>query len=842
MRRFWLIWRLARTDLRSGLAGFRVFVVSLALGALVIAASGAAAQAFRDGLSARSREIIGGDLLVSVPQRPLAEEALAAWRAEGRTAYTIETRAMGQAREERRLLDVRGYGPGFPLEGKVETREAPALAEALAVRDGVPGALVEQGVLDAFDVAVGDRLQVGRGEVRITGVLLKEPDALGRGFALSPRIVLAAEALPALGLAGYGNLFQTQYRLVLPPEADIATVRKRLEAASDELRRRVQDRRDAAPGLSDLIDRLEAFLDFVGFAALLAGGVGVAGSIRGWLAGKRASIATMKTLGASSLEIEAGLFLQTALLAVLAAGVGAAVGALSPYAIAQFAGDALPLQPQQRFYLEPFLSGMGLSVLAALGFAAAPIGAGKATAPSSLYRGQGGGRSPWAERALGVVLILALTGAAALTSRTPLFTLAFAGAALGAFIVLFLLGWSVRWLARRLGFAARGVWRLALAGLGGPSSLAPSAAPALGLGVALLCALAQTQANLVRQVEQTAPASAPSIVFTEIPAAEAQAFDALIARVAGPLPRDAYVRAPVLTSRLIARNGSPIDPQTVKEGERWFVENDIGSSVEARLPLNESVAAGKFWGAEVPEGEVSLEVAAARGVGLEVGDLLTFEVAGVPVEARLTSLRKLDWGSFGGNFPVLFSPGLVDGAIARHAAIARMEPETEERIIKALGQPFPGVSVLRVRTALAAAAELFKSLKLAIQVVSAVAIGAGALAVAGAIAAGARRRVYEGAVLRALGAVRGQVLTAVALELALTGAAAAVIGAALGFGAAYFVIVQQFEAKWVLDAPTALGVVGGAVAALGLAGLAAGWAALSQPPARTLKDERAGAA
>jgi len=306
VRRFWLIWRLARTDLRSGLAGFRVFVVSLALGALVIAASGAAAQAFRDGLSARSREIIGGDLLVSVPQRPLAEEALAAWRAEGRTAYTIETRAMGQAREERRLLDVRGYGPGFPLEGKVETREAPALAEALAVRDGVPGALVEQGVLDAFDVAVGDRLQVGRGEVRITGVLVKEPDALGRGFALSPRIVLAAEALPALGLAGYGNLFQTQYRLVLPPEADIVTVRKRLEAASDELRRRVQDRRDAAPGLSDLIDRLEAFLDFVGFAALLAGGVGVAGSIRGWLAGKRASIATMKTLGASSLEIEAG--------------------------------------------------------------------------------------------------------------------------------------------------------------------------------------------------------------------------------------------------------------------------------------------------------------------------------------------------------------------------------------------------------------------------------------------------------------------------------------------------------------------------------------------------------
>lgn len=840
MNRFGLIWRLVRADLRGGLQGFRVFVLSLALGALVISAAGAAAQAFRDGLNARAREIIGGDLLVSLPQRSLSEDALALWQAEGRSALTIETRSMGTAGEIRRLVDVRGYGPGFPLEGDVEIEGGLSLANALSAQDGLPGALVEQAVLDTFRLKVGDRFDMGRGAVRITGVVRKEPDALGRGFALSPRVIVAAKSLPELGLAGYGSLYQAQYRLVLPPESDLAAVRARLEAASPELKGRIQDRRDAAPDLSDLIDRLESFLDFVGLAALLAGGIGVAGSIRGWLAGKRASIATLKTLGASSFEVEAALFAQVGLLALFSAAAGAALGGFSPMLIAALAGDLLPIQPEQRFYWDSFGIGLGLTVLAALGFAAAPIGSGKATPPSALFRGQAGARTPWPERLLGATLILALGGAAALASATPGFTAMLAGAALLAFLALTALGRAVQWLARRAAHGARGLWRLALSGLGGPASLAPSAAPALGLGVALLCALAQAQANLVEQVEQTAPAKAPSIVFTEIPASQAEAFDAVLAAAIGPLASDRYQRAPIVTARIRTRNGADIDPEQVAESERWFVDNDIGVSVAAEPPADQAIIAGSFWdGASPGEPQVSIEVDAARGAGFEIGDVLGFEVAGAFVEARLTSFREVDWGGFGGNFAVLFSPGAVDRAVARHAAIARMNPAEEELALAAIATPFPTVTVLRVRDVLTAAAELFRSLKVAIQAVSAIAIAAGALAVAGAVAAGARRRVYEGAVLRALGATRSQALLAVALELALAGAAAALIGAALGFGAAYPLIVQAFEAEWRLHWPIALAVVGAAITALGAAGLIAGWAALSQPPARTLKEERA---
>lgn len=841
MNRLGLIWRLASADLRDGLKGFRVFVLSLALGALVISAAGSAAQSFRDGLLARSREILGGDLLVSVPQRPLSAQALAFWEAQGRTALTIETRAMAQTGVFRRLVEVRGYGPGFPLQGQVQLQDGGAFRERLSQgRDGIWNALVEPALLSTFHLEIGDSLILGRGQVRIAGVIKKEPDALGRGFALAPRVILPAEALGDLGLAGFGSLYTSRYHLALPPNADVGAVREAAEKSSIEFRGRMRDRRDAAPGLSETIDRLESFLDFVGLAALLAGGIGVAGSIRGWLAGKRPSIATLKTLGASSLEIEAVLLVQVGLLALISTGLGAFLGSLAPMLIAAIGGADLPIQPQQQVYWGAFGTGLGLAWLAAIAFSMAPIGAGRAVPPSALYRGQEAGRPPWPERVIGAGLMLVLAGLAAAQSANPGFTAMLAAAAIGAFALLAGLGKLVQWLAKHGARRARGLMRLALSGLGGPNSLAPAAAPALGLGLALLCALAQAQANLVEQVERTAPQRAPSVVYTEIPAAEAARFDETVFRAVGePLELARYARAPILTARFLTRNGAPIDIDHVKEGERWLVDGDIGVSSVPRRPEDQAIEEGKFWDGPTPSAEVSIEAEAAKGAGFRIGDELGFEVAGVPISARLTSLRKVDFGGFGPTFAVLFSPGAIDGAITRHVAIARLEPDEEERVVKAIAGPYPNVGVLRIRDALAAAAELFRSLRLAIQAVAAIAIVAGALAVAGAVAAGARRRIYEGAVLRALGATRLQALLAVAIELALTGAAAAGIGALLGFAAAYALIVRVFEAEWHLHWPVAMEVIGGAVAALGLGGALAGWIALSDPPARTLKAERA---
>jgi putative ABC transport system permease protein len=200
----------------------------------------------------------------------------------------------------------------------------------------------------------------------------------------------------------------------------------------------------------------------------------------------------------------------------------------------------------------------------------------------------------------------------------------------------------------------------------------------------------------------------------------------------------------------------------------------------------------------------------------------------------VVSFRKVDWSGFGATFAVIFSPGALDAAALRSIAIARFSPEQEAKVTRAIAAEFPAVGVVRIRDALTAATALFESLALAVQAIAAVAVAAGAAAVAGALAAGARRRLYEAAILKTLGATRGQILSAFALEQGLAGLAAATLGAGLGLGAAFWIVERTLEAKWILNLPLAGSILGGAIVAFTIAGLIAGRAALGRPPMRVL--------
>lgn len=833
--------RIAAAELRGGLRGFRLFLLCLAVGVAAIAASGSVSAAFRTGLEREQRAILGGDLMLSLQQRTPSDAQRALLDRYGDLSESRATRTMAARADApdavRRLVEVRGVDGAHPLEGAVALRPALPLAAAFAQRDGVWGAAAEPALLQALGVRVGDRVALPFGVVEIRAEIASEPDALGRGFAFAPRLLTALDAFGPLNLGQPGSLYTSALRLKLAPGQSLTAAKAAFEKAFPEDRTALRDRARAADGLETLLERLELFLSCVGFAALLAGGLGVRGAVAGYLEGRRGSIAVLKTLGASAGDIRLAYGLQIAALAGLGALIGVALGAATPFVIAQVFGAALPIPIALSVYPEPLWAAAAAGLLAAAAFALWPLGAARATAPTELFRGGLGlGRTPFLEQAAGALALLGLATVFALTSPDPVFAAALCAGALVAFVGFYGLGKAAQWLAGALAHRASGPWRLALAGVGGPGSLAPAALPALGLGLALLAGLGQVQSNLVTQVRDTAPARAPSILFTEIPADRATAFDQTVARaLGGPADPEDYARAPILTVRVSAINGAPVDPARVTPSERWVVENEIGATYLADAPANAGLTAGRWW----PERYagpllVSLEEDAARGIGVDVGDRLTFQVLGAPMEAEVASLRKVDWSGFGANFAAIFSPGPLDAAAARNYAIGRFTPAQEEAITRALAADFQTVGVVRVRDALAAAGDLFESLALAVQAVAAVALLAGAAAVAGALASGARRRLYDAAILKTLGATRSQILAAFGLEQALAGLAAAVLGAGLGLAAAYGAVVQALEADWRLDLALAAGITGGCLAAFTLAGLLAGWAALGRSPARVL--------
>jgi putative ABC transport system permease protein len=234
---------------------------------------------------------------------------------------------------------------------------------------------------------------------------------------------------------------------------------------------------------------------------------------------------------------------------------------------------------------------------------------------------------------------------------------------------------------------------------------------------------------------------------------------------------------------------------------------------------------------------VAVAVDAAKGAALKVGDTITLEVLGRRLEARVAALRKIDFAGFGANVPLVLDPAALEGAELRNVAIARATPAEERRATQALGRAFPNVTVISVREALETAADLFDRLALAIRGAAAVAALAGLLVLAGAIAARAQARAREAAILKVLGASAGQILGAYAVEYGAVGLIAGVAGVALGYAAAWPVVVQVFGAAWSVDWEGVVALVGGAALLAAGGGLLAALAALSRRPAPTLRSD-----
>lgn len=843
-----LSFRFAARELRSGVRGFRIFLACLALGVAAIAAASSTAEAFRRGLATQAREILGGDISVTVSDRRITPVERKVLSREGQVAYATGVNAMAEARSgARHLVELRGVSDNYPLAGKVELQGGPpTLAEALKPegdgKDRVEGAVVEQALLDRLGIKLGDRFLIGDVKVVARAVLIAEPDRLGRGFPLGPRVLTRQATVEKGGFlsAGAGVPFAETARIALKPGQDPGQTMSALRKDLRGHHMRMRDRRDAAPGIRKLIDQLEYFLGFIGLASLVAGGLGVSGAVSAYLEARKPSIAILKAVGAEGPLIRNVYLIQIGLLAILGVAIGLAIGAAAPIALGQLVKNRLPVPALFAVYPEPLMRAGLFGLLSAAAFSLAPLARARATPPSALFRRDLSGRLRFGVELVGALAAgAALAALAVVTAPTPLAAGMMIGGVAVAFVLLAVIGRLAAFLAGRLRIGARGAWRIGLANLAGPRSAARTAAPAIGLGVALLSAVVLIQSSLLAQVADIAPRTAPAVVYIGIPGAQAQAFDRTIQAAYGrPLKPADWQRWPYATGRITRIRGQAVDRRRIDERQRWAFDNDISISAIDAEPPAAGVVAGHWWSADYAGPPLlAMDVDAARAGGIRVGDGVTLSVLGRDIEARVAVLRKVEFGSFGPAFALVLNGKALAGADLTNIAIAKATSAEEARASSALGRDFPGVDVISVREQLQAATELFDRLALAVRGAAGVAALAGLLVLAGAIAAGARARAKEAATLKVLGAARGQILLAYAVEYGSVGLIAGVAGVGLGYAAAWPVVVQVFKATWSVDWAGVFALVGGASLVAGLGGVLAALQALSKRPAPVLRAE-----
>jgi len=824
-----LAFTLARRDLRWRFRGLRLLLVCLFLGVGALAAIGSLNRAIVTELAARGQIILGGDVEFEIGQRLAAADERAALRAMGEVSETVRMQSMAVHDSQSAPIELKAVDDAYPLYGELRLTDGRTVSTPAADAAWIGAALAER-----LGLSPGESVRLGEASFRVDGIIASEPDRLGEGFTFGPVLIVSMEGLRRTGLVQPGSLYQTRYR-VRAGDADPGAMAGAFVRRFPDIGWETRTRERAAPGAARFVDRLGEFLTLVGLAALAIAGIGIAGGVSSYLALRRANIATLKALGATSGVVWRVYLIQLAAVALAGIGAGVVAGALATPVLVALAGAMLPVAPGFAIHPQPLALAAVYGVLIAFGAAAVPLVRGSEVPVAVLLRaaadGSAGGRwraAGWVGIAAAVLVALALA-----TSPQPRLSAMFLASVAGALVVLAALGRLVSVVALRVPRPRNPLLALAMASLHRPGGHTVSLVVALGLGLTLFVLLAGIRTSLDANIVRTVPARAPALFALDIPRESAREFTQAVRKVS---PAAQVATVPLLRGAVIAYGETRVADLAELPPDAFILRGERGVTYASALPAGSTLVAGAWW----PEGYagpplVSVEAGQAKVLNLAPGDPLTISVLGQEITARVASLRTVQWDTMGFNFVLVFSPDTFAGFPHNLSATITMPASATGPVMRQLLEAFPSVSVIEVGGVLTQIRDVIRQLSAAIAAAASVAILAGVAVLVGAIAAVREMRTHEAVMLKVLGATRAQILAAQAIEYALLSLVVSALALALGLGGAWCIIVQVFGFDWLPDYGVVLMTLGGGVAVTLLIGLIGSLPILAARPARTLR-------
>lgn len=831
-------WRIARRDLHARLIGLRLLFVCLFLGVAMLAAIGSLTSAITKEISERGQVILGGDIQIEMTQREASEQDKRLFAQQGILSETIRLRAMAKRLNSGQgsgpdaiLTELKGVDTAYPHYGTLALQNArytaPLPEDAILIGDALS---------ERLSLRPGDRVRYGNADFTVKGIITDEPDRVGEGFTLGPVAIVSMDGLQRTGLIQPGSLFTSKYRIKLPAGADAAAVRKRLEEQNAAAGWEFKDRENAAPGTNRFLSRMGQFLSLIGLTALAVAGIGVNNGVTSYLTLRRRSIATLKILGASSADIAQIYLLQIGVVSAFAITLGLIAGALTVPLIVAVAGDVLPVRPGFALHPLPLITSVLYGVLIAIIFAVPPLARARYESGAALLRAtvdpprHGLDMRGKLLTAAAIALLLALVLAGA---RDIMFSLWVIGAIAAVLLLLSGLGLAARWTARKVPRPRSPLMRLALTNLYRPGAQTTALVIALGLALTLFVTLAGIQTSLNSEIDRTVPDKAPDLFVLDIPAGDKAKLLASIARHA---PDAAVNIVPALRGTVVAYGGQRVNDRENVPNDAFLLRGERGVTYSTTLPEGSELVKGKWWPADYAGPPlVSLDAEQAAALDLDVGDILTVSVLGREIDARIASLRTINWETMGFNYVMVFSPSGLSSAPHSLTATITLRGNEKAAITRSLLATFPSASVIETGDVLSQVRTLLDQMSSAIVAAASITILAGIAVLIGAISASRQMRSYDAIILKTLGATRWQILGTQALEYGLIAAVLAAVSLVLGLGAAWFVIVQVFEFGWAPDWGVVIAtLLGGAAMTLGI-GLAGSLPLMALRPAQALR-------
>lgn len=786
-----LVFTSALRESRGARGRLVFFTACLALGVMAVVGVGALAASIDEAIRAQSRELLGADFVVRAmrPLPPDLDAQLDLVEGEERVAVRqLATMARGAQSGRSRLVELKAVGARFPFYGAVVTD--PPLASLADL--GAQRVAVGPELLTALDVAVGGEISLGEAQFTIAAVVVDEPGRLNASFTSGARVFATIEGFERTRLQQVGSRISHE-ALVRWPDAGaqdlegfVTTLRVALKDAEYL---RIESAKDAQPAVRRSIQRVERYLALVALLSLVLGGVGVAQIVRAWVASRTQSVAVLRVLGFTPREVLAMYAGHVVLLALLGSVLGALAGSLLPFSFPLLFPEVLPKSFEFHWQPMPVLRGIAMGTIVALVFSLPALTAVWRVPPARVLRHEAEPlpQNRIASASAALVLAAGVFASGWAQSGRAVWAASFTG---GALVLLGLLWLGARALS---GLSARiprerlpAVLVHGVAALARPGAGVLGAVVALGLGSLVVVAMSLVEARLSSRLANALPSNAPSAFFIDVQPDQWPQIDARL----GALGASSIRGVPVATARLSSIDGIAVkraSDRTSEESEgreRWALTREQRITWSQTLAEDNEIVAGTLWN-DPSRLEMSLEESFAEDIGAKLGSELVFDVQGAPVSVVVTSLRRVEWESFGINFFLVAEPGAFDAAPHSYLAAARFPSDAEQRAQDEIASAFPNVTMIRVLGILEKVAGILGRFALGVQVLGGFTVLVGLAILFGVASTSALGRAREVALLKTLGVTRAGIAKLFATEFALLGLVAGAIGALGATGLAW---------------------------------------------------------
>lgn len=836
--------RMTARDWRAGELRFLLIALIVAVSAL--SAVGFFIDRMRAGLNRDAHQLLGADLLINADQPMPPEWRLEAQRRGLVLADTVTFPSMAQAGEGAaslaQLASVKAVSSGYPLRGQLKITTDPLQASgAIGKRtDATPApgtAWVDANILNALRTSVGGTIRVGDKAFVVTQLIAAEPDR-GPSFAnFAPRVMLALPDLEGTGLLDNGARVTYRLQVAAPTNnasarvgAFEAWIKERIEAGAIK-GVRVESLENGRPEMRATLERADRFLSLVGLLSAMLAAVAVAMAARRFMLRHLDACAMLRCLGLTQNQVTALYLIEFALVGLAGSVLGVLVGFGGHYVLLELIGSLLAtdLPPVSAL---PALQGIVTGMLLLVGFALPPVLQLRNVPHNRVIRREQAAPKPMVllTYGLGLAVFLGLMLWQAGDTKLALTT---AAGFVGGFAVFALVGWlGLRVLRLLRGAVDHQAWRFAVTSLQRRPGATIVQVVSLSLGLMALLLLTVVRGDLMTAWRSATPADAPNrFVINIMPDQKAQ----IEQRLAAAQVREVLLY-PMIRGRLTAVNGAAITEKTYQADDaKRLSDREFNLSATREMPATNQIIAGKWYDDKPGVAEASVEQGIAKTLRLKLGDTMRFDVGGTIVEAEITSLRKLEWGSMRANFFVIINPSAMANAAQTYMTAFHL-PAQSAGLTNELAREFPNLSVIDVSGIIRQLQDVLDQVVTAVEFLFAFTLASGVLVLYAALMGSQDERTREAGLLRALGATRKQLSQAQWIEFSLVGGLSGLLAASGAAALGWALATYQFKFPWTFSPLVWLaGIIVGALCAI-----IGGWLGLRnvlrQPPLQTLRE------